>query len=229
MLDDVQKQSTVRNFVDSHNFIDKNRGSIPIKEEYRNQLGRAYKPLQKGKTLGGKPYYNTGSRALRNADIKAAERMYAAGYSRKAIANTIVKNSPITRDMTLGQRLNYKQRLNRAMNKMERLRKEVAQDKKRHGVTSNRIKDINDYGKCIQAQKHAQSRGIKSKAPTFNAFVKNSQLGDRYKANVVQQVKKQQQQKEQQKREQQKRVQQRVKEAQQRAKQSQQQSRNHRR
>lgn len=184
-LDQRAKVSMMEGYINHHQDMERIRGSISIKNEYQNLIGQEYKENQQkhGKMM-------VGSRHLRNADIKAVEKMYANGWSYKATINTVMKNSPMTTNMTPIQKMVYRERLGRYMKKVEPLRKEIQRSKQKHGITSNRVKDIRDYAKCVQAQKSAVRQGVKVKPLTYQKFMtdKSPDSHKRYQARVQKKV-----------------------------------------
>ncbi len=164
-LDQQQRINVMSGYIDQHQNMNRIRGAISVKDEYRGLIGQEYRKQQhlRGKWL-------TGVSHIRRADIKAAETMYAYGYSRKAVINTIMKNSPLTKDMTAMQRLAYRERLGRAMKNVEPLRQQIQAHKLKHGITTNRVKDIRDFAKCQKLERQAQAQGLKVKPLTYEQF-----------------------------------------------------------
>lgn len=161
----VEMQSS---YIQHDDTIQRVRGAISIKDEYKSQIGHEYREQHRA--------YGTfaiGKNHIRNADIKAAERMYVAGYARKATINTIMRNSPMTANMTPMQKLAYREKIGRYMKKVEPLRQQVDRHKQQHGITSNRVKDMNDYGRVVQAQQRARHHRAPVKPMTYQEFIKD--------------------------------------------------------
>lgn len=183
---DQQSQNEMMDgYINHHENMNRVRGSISITDEYKNQIGKEYQEARQthGKMMVSKKH-------IRNADIKAAERMYVAGYNKKDTINTIMRKSPMTRNMNPMQKMAYREKLGRYMKKVEPLRQEVAESKQRYGIKSNRVKDIKDYGKVIQAQQKARQHKVKVKPMSYQKFLKDNSPNtqQKYQAEIERKI-----------------------------------------
>ena len=160
-----KKLDIQRDFIGTHERVNEQRGDISADAEYKNLVGEE---LKKNRQRTG--HYTVGSKYMRTADVIAAERMYAAGYSKSEVMNSVMKHSPMTKGMLPIQKQMYKAKLNRAMRKVEPLQKQIAQSKELHGVSTNRVKDINDYAKIVNKHQHSKNEGLQVNKPSFKEF-----------------------------------------------------------
>lgn len=161
-----------------HEAISKNRGDISPDSEYKNCLGEEFKKLHQKKHPRA-----VGSRHMRAADLMATKRMYVAGYSKGATIGAVMRNSPLTKNMTNWQKSCYKDKLRNAMRGrgINQERDKCAAIKNNYGIKSNRIQDLKDYGHVINSHQKGKENGINVKAPDFKGFQQRNDKKEPYK------------------------------------------------
>ena len=172
--DKTQQDILIQEHIDHYTLNQKEFRELTPDSEYQTFIGQEYNTFkqQDGKIRGTQAQ-------LKQADLTAVQNLYISGHDQQKIAETVLRRSPATRKMSQGDRARYKKLLLKGMNKVEPKRQKKQEQKQTYGVKTNCKRDIDNYLKCMRAERQARAKGMiishlnyrqfqKEKSPNFH-------------------------------------------------------------
>ncbi len=164
---DTQLQVSIEKHIQHYYASESEYQELTLDSEYQILIGKEYDELRK--QHGG---ISTRKESLRQADFKVAQTLYIYGQDKQKVIDALLRRSPALSGMKQGDRKKYAKDILKAMNKVEPKRQKKQQQKQAYSMQTNCKRDIENYLKCMKAEKQARAQGVMISHLNYRQFQK---------------------------------------------------------